>query len=68
MNNDLIRITSNYFCAGAELHPINGICLETAPILKYMKNKNFNWIKSYCNKKNWKLELLSSVKYEWKIV
>lgn len=56
MDTDLVRITSNYFCAGILIDKIHLVCVEAAPILKYMKNKKFNWIKSYCDKKGWKLE------------
>ena len=63
MKCDLIRITSDYFCAGAELDPIHSTCINAAPIIKYMRNKSFKWIHSYCNKKNWKLEFKSSKKW-----
>ena len=62
--NELIRITSNYFCAGAELEPLHHVCMKAAPIIKYMLNKNFKWIKTYCDKKSWKLEFKFSK--EWK--
>ena len=53
---DLIRITSDYFCAGVILDSIHLVCVDSAPILKYMIGKKFSWIKSYCDKKCWKLE------------
>jgi hypothetical protein len=63
-NNDLIRITSNYFCAGAELHPLNLICVKSANIIKYMIGWKFGKIKSYCDKKKWKLEMLMNGKWK----
>ncbi len=46
-----ICVISDYFYAGVVLE--NDVCVESAPILKYMKGKTFNWIKSYCDKNGW---------------
>lgn len=46
----LIRITSNYFCAGLILGE------RAAPIISYMKNWSFDEILNYCNKKKWLIE------------
>jgi len=46
----LIRITSNYFCAGIVVGE------RAAPIIKYMKLWNEKKITEYCKKKGWKCE------------
>jgi hypothetical protein len=52
----LVRITSDYFCAGIVFKD-DYVC-ETAPILKWSKNRSFFWMKKYCEKKKWKFEKL----------
>lgn len=52
----LIRITSNYFCAGAIIK--NNKITRIAPIIKYMKGWNYSKIFEYCQSKHWTLELL----------
>ena len=54
--NKLIRITSNYFCAGAVIE--NNKITQIAPIIKYMKDWNYSKILNYCQSKHWTLELL----------
>jgi len=50
----LLRITSSYFCAGIILK--NNMVIKTAPILKYMLNKDIKYIINYCGIKKWKIE------------
>jgi len=50
----LIRILSDYFVAGAVVN--KGVCIEAAPIIKYMKKWTTLEIVSYCKKKGWRLE------------
>jgi len=56
-NNFLIRITSTYFCCGVEFNEKYKV-VKTAPIVKWMKNKEWKFIYDYCKKKGWKLEIL----------
>lgn len=57
MEYKLLRITANHFCAGAETDK-NEVVVKTAPILKYMKGRTIWWIKRYCKKKKWELEII----------
>lgn len=52
----MIRITSPYFCAGCVIE--NGLIVRAAPIIKYMIGKTPGWVRTYCQKKKWKSELL----------
>jgi hypothetical protein len=55
MSWKLLRITSSYFCAGVGV--VDDIAVNTAPILKYMNGRSLWWIKKYCEKKKWELEV-----------
>jgi hypothetical protein len=49
----LIRITAPHFVAGYDMDAGN-----IAPIIKYMKNWDYNKILNYCKSKGWYLEYL----------
>lgn len=53
----LVAIDSGYFYAGAIIE--NGICIEAAPILKWMIGKKEEYLKNYCLNKNWKTYIAS---------
>lgn len=55
--NNLVRITTLYFCAGLEIDEQKLIVVRTPPILKYMINWPWKKVYSYCEKKKWKLDL-----------
>lgn len=57
MNEVLIQITSNHFCAG--IVALNGRVIVMAPILHYMKDWNGAQVKTYCDKKGWRWTRLS---------
>jgi hypothetical protein len=52
----LLRIDSTYFCAGAILN--NEVCVEAAPIIKYMVGWKFGKIMDYSNQKRWNVQVL----------
>ena len=52
----LVQITSSYFCAGIILE--NGICIEAAPIVKYMKGWDRPKIRDYCKYKKWSAKII----------
>lgn len=47
------QIDSGYYCAG--LIEEKGVVIEAAPIIKWMINKQFNYIKLYCKQRNYKI-------------
>jgi hypothetical protein len=49
----LIRITAPHFTAGMDTQT-----RECAPIIKYMKMWTIAGIRSYCEKKGWKFEIV----------
>lgn len=55
--NDLFRIESLYFVAG--LICVENIVTQAAPIIRYMIGWNINKVRSYCEKRKWKLEEFS---------
>lgn len=55
---DLYQITApNKFTAGFCVDA-KGLVWETAPIIKWMKDKPIHFITDYCKHKGWKLEKL----------
>lgn len=48
----MLRITAPHFVAGI----VQGGMV--APIIKYMKGWTYKEIKSYCDKKGWKVEIM----------
>ena len=52
----LYKVSSNYFVCGIEIE--NDVCVNAAPIVKYMKRKKLNWIKMYCKQKGFKLIMI----------
>ena len=54
------QVDADYFCAGFIVE--NEVVTKAAPIIKYMIGKKAGYIKEYCDKKKWKLLLIS--KYE----
>lgn len=50
----LIRITSNHFCAGAIVK--DGVVMQAAPILKYMRGWTIRRVRTYCKIKDWDCE------------
>lgn len=53
---ELLRITAPHFCAGVVLGELLNQC---APIIGYMRTWNMGKIRDYCQKKNWRMEVLS---------
>lgn len=51
----LIRITSNYFCAGVVAH--DDVVTHAAPILKYMRGWTIKRVRAYCKIKDWDCEI-----------
>jgi hypothetical protein len=51
---DLIRIEAPHFVAGAEVE--KGVVINTAPILKWMRGKEFSSFIPYLDRKGWKFE------------
>lgn len=47
----MIRITTNYFCAGAIIE--NGEIVKAAPILQWMVGRKVAYIKAYCDRRKW---------------
>lgn len=56
-NGGLIRLTSNYFCAGVVVR--NGTIVRTAPILRWMRSKKVGWLRQYAAGRGWRFELVS---------
>jgi len=54
----LVRIKAPHFVAGVVL--LDDCVIRVAPILKYMTGWNRRKIEMYCEKKGWKLEVLSN--------
>ena len=54
MKNNLLRIESSYFVAGAIMR--RSTCHSCAPIIKYMKGWSSKKIINYCIKKGWKYQ------------
>ena len=52
------RVVSDYFVVLLSVDVHNKIT-HAAPILSWCISKNFNWFKSYANKKNWTIEELN---------
>jgi hypothetical protein len=48
----LVQIQAEHFCAGLVLE--NEICVDAAPIIKYMLGWNRERIRNYCRKKGWR--------------
>lgn len=61
----LIQIDTPHFCAGIELQQdgdpvkeLNLICVDCAPIVKYMKGWRLHKINNYVKSKHWKLTVI----------
>jgi len=52
----MIRITAPHFCAGAEIK--DSKVVYPAPIIKWMKGRTLWWIRKYCEKKKWEIEVI----------
>ena len=55
INNEkeyIVRITSDYFCAGIT-HNASGEIISAAPILNWMVGRYIFHVKPYCDKKGW---------------
>lgn len=57
-NTVLIKIASKHFVAGVTC--IDKLCVEAAPIVKYMLGWPMVRVISYCNYKGWRLEYVRS--------
>ncbi len=57
MNYRMIRISAPHFCAGAEINERNEV-IYPAPIIKWMKGRTLWWIRKYCEKKKWEIEVI----------
>ena len=47
----LLQIDSKYFCAGLVLS--EGVVIQCAPIIKYMRGWSVERVEQYCDKKGW---------------
>jgi hypothetical protein len=52
----LIRISAPHFCAGADVK--DGKIIDAAPIIKWMKGRTLWWVRKYCEKKKWEIEVV----------
>ena len=52
----MLRISAPHFVAGVIIE--NGVVTEAAPILYWTRGKTDTFVKNYCEKKNWKYEVL----------
>lgn len=52
----LVQITAPHFCAGITL--VNDTVDEAAPIVKWMRGKNWKYIQSYCINKRWQIAMV----------
>ena len=57
----LWRITAPHFCAGIELGDWTLTVKRCAPILRYMQGWEGRTVLAYCEKKNWKLEIVTPI-------
>lgn len=48
------QITANYLCAGVVF--VGSLCVDAAPIIKWMKGKQRSYIERYCQNKGWKFD------------
>jgi hypothetical protein len=55
----LIQITAPHFCAGVELG-VNGVGVRAAPIIRYMRGWSLQQIATYCTKKKWHMQVVST--------
>ena len=53
----LVRVSSPYFEAAFVLR--DNVVVEAAPIIKYMKGKNREWVRNYVKKKEWKAVIIN---------
>ena len=56
----LWRITAPHFVAGIELGMWHHIVLRAAPIVEYMLGWEGRTVLHYCEKKNWKVEVVEA--------
>lgn len=56
MGEQVCVIDAPHFYAGIVTN--GSFIIDAAPIVRYMIGKNEDWVRSYCNKKNWKITRL----------
>lgn len=54
-NEKLYRVEASHFVAAFTLRD-DGVIIHCAPIINYFRKMSFNSIKTYCEKRGWKLE------------
>jgi len=52
-NEVLYQVTAPHFCAGIIV--IDNIVIKAAPILRWMIDKNVDYLTEYCKKKKWEI-------------
>jgi hypothetical protein len=59
MQKDVWRIIDNnsHFCCG--IITLDGIVVDTAPIVKYMRDWFITKVEWYCKKRGWEIDLLT---------
>jgi hypothetical protein len=64
----LWRITAPHFVAGIELGMWHHIVLRAAPIVEYMLGWEGRDVLHYCEKKNWKVEVVEAKTHDQRAV
>jgi hypothetical protein len=52
----MIRISAPHFCAGADIK--DSEVTNPAPIIKWMEGRTLWWVRKYCEKKKWEIEIV----------
>lgn len=53
---NLVRVTAPHFVAGIVVK--DDICIDAAPILKYCKGKDVDWLSKYFQQKGWEAMII----------
>lgn len=59
-NHRLFQITSRYYCAGLVFDVETRLCVEAAPIVKWLVGADFEYVKAYCKRTGFKFRKVES--------
>ena len=60
----LFRVSAPHFVAGGIA--VDGVCVDAAPIIRWMVGKRTGWLVDYCRRKRWSIAPLPPQRQEIK--